>query len=141
MIKRSLIIVALLCCATLLGYILSTNEQEGRCPSELTANRVIVYMEEDILLDALKAHEADGWYEYSKSFFFSSVTISAAKGKESEFRKLVNREGIAAKTSQITNNVIWDEEKGVLTLEKESGGLAVPVWLLAILQDKQVLIP
>jgi len=137
----SLIFFIVLIIAVILGIRVSTNQKEGRVPKELTANRVIVYMISDTLTNSLDAHELDGWYQYSTSFFSSSIKISAIEGKEDEFRKLINKDGIAEKTSQMTNNVKWDEGNASLVLEKENGGIAVPVWLLAILQEKHVLKP
>lgn len=127
--------------ALLLGYSVSTNRNEGRIPQEVTANRIIVYMVNDTLVDALKEHETDGWYQFSNSFFSSALKISAAEGKEDDFRRIMNVDGIAEKTSAMSNNVKWEEDAASLTLKKENGGVAVPVWLLAILQEKHVLNP
>jgi len=137
----SLIFFIVLILAVILGIRVSTNQKEGRAPNELTANRVVVYMISDTLVNALDVHKSDGWYQYSTSFFSSSVKISALEGKENEFRRLINKDGIAEKTSQMTNNVKWEEEEASLTLMKENGGIAVPVWLLTILHDKHVLNP
>lgn len=137
----SIIFIITFFIAVFLGISVSTSQKEGRSPKELTANRIIVYMISDTLANSLDAHKSDGWYQYSTSFFSSSIKISATEGKENEFRKLINKEGIAEKTAQMTNNFKWNEEDASLMLEKENGGIAVPVWLLAILQEKKVLNP
>lgn len=137
----SLIFFIVLILAVILGIRVSTNQKDGPIPKELTANRVVVYMISDTLTNSLDAHKSDGWYQYSTSFFSSSIKLSAVDGKENEFRKLINKDGIAEKTSQMTNNIKWDDSNATLVLEKENGGIAVPVWLLAILQEKHVLNP
>lgn len=137
----SILFLITLIISILLGINVSMNQKDGRSPKELTANRIIVYMVRDTLANSLDAHKSDGWYQYSTSFISSSIKISAVEGKENEFRKLINNEGIAEKTAHMTNNFKWNDEDASLILEKENGGIAVPVWLLAILQEKKVLNP
>lgn len=141
---RNLLIILMACILLFVAsmfYKVCFSTSPAREISDVSTNRLIVYIQADSLEQRLDTFDCD-WMEISGIHFWSSeVTFEPTGVNDAKFTSVVNPDSIATLIAKNVDGIEWNAQNSTLTLPIESDYVTMPVYLLKALSDQGAINP
>ncbi len=140
-IIKNVLLACLLLLVSYMFYKVCFSTSTPRNISDISSNRLIVYIQADSLKQRLDTFSCD-WMEVSGIHFWSNdVSFKPMEGNKEKFLNIVNPDNLAILVAKDIEGIKWDEKQSTLTLPIVDDYVTMPVYLLNALAEQGALIP